>query len=179
MNHDTMSTRASLALSKMAAKTENNNSNIPSEDTRDTLDDVLGLAKGITFFGKQTKTYRNPRDPQSGAFCTLPVKYDFKDRDTRARAETVLREKCNVNCATPYPTILRECMKQATNAVKQKFPGCIARANVDASNFTLKLAKKMPGEKDYAYWDTHIPLPNEALEITAKKFPTTLSSKWT
>ncbi len=172
MNQDTMSTRASLALSKMAASTEKANSTIPSEDVRDTLDDVLGMAKGITFFGKQTKTYRNPKDPQnSGAFCTLPVKYDFKDRDTRARAEAVLRERCKVNCATPYPTILRECIKQAANAVKQKFPDSIVRVNVDAKNFTLKLAKKKPGDLDFQFWDTPVPLPHEALDTQAKKIP--------
>ena len=172
MNHDTMSTRASLALSKMAAKTENNNTSIPSEESRETLDDVLSLAKGITFFGKQTKTYRNPKDPEnSGAFCTLPVKYDFKDRDTRAKAESILRERCKVNCATPYPVILRECIKQAVNAVKTKSPGSAVRANVDAKNLTLKLSKKKPGESDYAYWQNPIPLPSEAYDISAKKVP--------
>ena len=172
MNHDTMSTRASIALSKMAAKTENSTTSLPSEEARETLDDVLGLAKGITFFGKQTKTYRNPKDPDnSGAFCTLPVKYDFKDRDTRARAEKVLRERCKVNCATPYPTILRECIRQAANAVKTKFPGSAVRINVDSSNFALKLAKKRPGETEYANWQAPIPLPAEALDIHAKKIP--------
>ena len=172
MNHDTMSTRASIALSKMAAKTENSPTSMPSEEARETLDDVLGLAKGITFFGKQTKTYRNPKDPEnSGAFCTLPVKYEFKDRDTRARAEKVLRERCKVNCATPYPTILRECIRQAANAVKTKYPGCVVRINVDAANFALKLAKKRPGETDYANWQSPIPLPPEAYDIHAKKIP--------
>ncbi len=172
MNHDTMSTRASLALSRMAAKVENTSSTVPSEDARETLDDVLGLAKGISFYGKQTKTYRNPKDTEnSGAFCTIPVRYDFKNRDTRARVEKVLREKCRIQCSTPYPALLRECIKQAADAVKQKYPGSIVRVNVDTNHCTLKLAKKAPGDNDFKFWDNHIPIPDIALDVSIKKVP--------
>ncbi len=172
MNKDTMSTRASLALSKMAATIENQSSTVPSEDARDALDDVLGLAKGITFYGKQTKTYKNPKDPaQSGSFCTIPVRYDFKNRDTRARAEAVLRGRCKVQCSTPYPLILRECIKQATAKVKQQFPDATVRVNIDANKFALKLSKKSSSDLRFQDWDTPIQLPTAALDINAKKIP--------
>ena len=171
MNQETMGTRATLALSKMAAEVENLTTSIPSEEARDTLDDVLGLAKGIRFYGKQTKTYTNSKDAKnSGAFCTLPVRYEFKDRNTRTRAENVLRERCKVQCSTPYPTILRECMKQAADEVKRKFPQAAVRINVDSHNFCLKISKKEPGG-EYEHLQRTIPLPIEALDIQAKKPP--------
>ena len=133
---------------------------------------MLGLAKGISFYGKQTKTYRNPKDTEnSGAFCTIPVRYDFKNRDTRARVEKVLREKCRIQCSTPYPAVLRECIKQAADAVKQKYPGSIVRVNVDTNHCTLKLAKKAPGDNDFKFWDNHIPIPDIALDVSLKKVP--------
>ena len=172
MNQDTMSTRASLALSKMAAKKEKLSTSIPSEETRDTLDDALGMAKNITFYGKQTKTYRNPKDTEnSGAFCTLPVRYDFKDRDTRARVENILREKCDIKCSTPYPLVIRECMKQAAERTKKTYPEASIRVNLDAKNFCLRIAKKGRDEPTFTYLRKHLPLPIEALDTTLKKLP--------
>ena len=172
MNQDTMSTRASLALSKMAAKKENANTSVPSETTREVIDDALGMAQGISFYGKQTKTYRNKKDSEnSGAFCTLPVRYDFKDKNTRSNVEKVLRDACGVNCATPYPLILRECMRQTVEKIKNTFPGAAVRVNVDAHNFCLKVAKKMPGADSYEYLRKHLPLPAAALDVSAKKLP--------
>ncbi len=172
MNQDTMSTRASLALSKMAAKKENAQTTVPSEAAREVIDDALGMAQGIAFYGKQTKTYRNKNDPvNSGAFCTLPVRYDFKDKNVRSNVEKVLRDTCAINCATPYPLILRECMRQTVEQVKQAYPGAAVRVNVDAHNFCLKVAKKMPNADSYEYLRKHLPLPVEALEVNAKKLP--------
>ena len=171
-----MSTRASLALSKMAAKKEKLNTSIPSEETRDTLDDALGMAKNIVFYGKQTKTYRNLKDTEnSGAFCTLPVRYDFKDRDTRARVENILREKCDIKCSTPYPLVVRECMKQAAESTKKSFPESSVRVNLDAKNFCLRIAKKEKDEVAFTYLRKHLPLPIEALDTTLKKLPENFS----
>ena len=172
MNQDTMSTRASLALSKMAAKQEKGTTSIPSEEARETLDDALGMAKGITFYGKQTKTYTNPKDSEnSGAYCTLPVRYDFKDRDTRSKVENFLREKCGVQCSTPYPTMLRECIKQTVEKVKTDYPGSTVRVNVDAKNFCLRVSKKAKDEANYTPLRKHLPLPVEALDTSSKKIP--------
>ncbi len=176
MNQDTMSTRASLALSQMAAKKENANTSIPSEAAREAIDDALGMAKGISFYGKQTKTYRNKTDTEnSGAFCTLPVRYDFKDRNTRSTVENTLRQHCGIKCSTPYPLVLRECMKKTVEQVKREFPGAAVRVNVDAHNFCLKVSKKMPGEAHYEFLRKHLPLPTEALEISAIKIPENFS----
>ncbi len=172
MNQDTMSTRASLALSKMAAKKENLNTDIPSEAARECIDDALGMARGISFYGKQTKTYRNKTDTaNSGAFCTLPVRYDFKDRNTRAKVENILRTQCDIKCATPYPLILRECMRQTVEKIKKEAPGAAVRVNVDPHNFCLKVSKKMPTDQKFELLRKHLPLPTEALDITCKTLP--------
>jgi len=171
MDPKTMSNRAALALSAMAAAVENSQTSHPSEEARETIDDVIGIVKEVEFYGKQTKTYRNSRDPKSGAYCTLPMRYDFSDRDTRVRAEQILRDRCNVNCSTPYPLIVRECMKGAANALRAAFPGAVPRVNVDAYNFCLKLAYRPVGAKQFIWLDQSVPLPALALEVDLRKIP--------
>jgi hypothetical protein len=68
LNTETISKRATLALATMAAKTENPNSTIPSKDSISTIDDVLSVTTGMTFYGSVTKSYKNPKDTASGSY---------------------------------------------------------------------------------------------------------------
>jgi hypothetical protein len=85
INVDNMSRKATLALTNMAAKVENKNSSVPSEETIGIIDDVLGASSGIKFYGTTTKTYKNSRDELSGSFCTVPVRYEFKEKKHAAK----------------------------------------------------------------------------------------------
>jgi hypothetical protein len=176
MNTDSISRKATLALTTMAAKVEKKNTSVPSNDSIALIDDVLSVTTGIKFFGNSTKTYRHPRDPENGAFCTVPVKYEFKDKDTRFRAEQVLRKVCNVNCTTPYPPILRECIRRTVDKVRQDYPDGFVKVTVDATNLCLKVARKS-GKGEGSYWiygKEDVPLPPEALDVRSKKIPETL-----
>jgi hypothetical protein len=59
VNKETMSKRATLALTALAAKKENKKGTIPSGESVGALDDVLSVVKNIFFFGSGTKTYNN------------------------------------------------------------------------------------------------------------------------
>jgi len=94
MNTNTMLTKATKALTDMAASSDGASTfSSPSDDTVACIDDVLSMVKNVTIFGKQTKTYRHPSDKASGSYCTAPIRYEFKDKDTRIRAEMLLRNK--------------------------------------------------------------------------------------
>ena len=169
MNTTTMSKKATLALTKMAAKVEGKPDSTPSMEAIAAIDDLLSVTKGMEFFGRTTKTYRNSRDPDSGAFCTIPVKYVFKDRDTRMKAEQILRSRCKVNCSTPYPTILRECIKQTAEHFKDKYPGDLIRVSVITNKFALKVMRKPAGDNTvWSELDRTIPLPADALNVLAR-----------
>ena len=171
LNQDTMSRRATLALSTMAATVEGKQSSTPSQEAMAAIEDVLSVTKTVNFFGATTKTYKNTKDTNSGAFCTVPVKYGYKDKDTRIRAETILRNRCKVNCSTPYPPILRECIRKTIDAGKLARPNDFVRVHVDANNFALKLAWRPRDASTWIPHDKPIPLPQEALDISAKKIP--------
>ena len=172
LNTETMSKRSTLALTSMAAATEGNHGNLPSQDSISAIDDILSVTKKIEFFGKSTKTYQNVKDPLSGSFCTIPVKYEFNDKDTRIKAESTLRARCKVHCSTPYPIILRECIKQTHAHFRGKYPGDFFRVNVDASKQALRVFRKPAGENtSWVELERDIYLPPEALNVTARSVP--------
>lgn len=171
MNKSTMSSKATLALTAMAAKAEGKSGTIPSEEAVSAIDDLLSISKGIEFFGNTTKSYKNSKDEKSGSYCTIPVKYVFKDRDTKVRAEAVLRQTCKVRCTTPYPIILRECIRQVISQTKEDFPNDFVRVNVDPVNMCLKVARKPDNESEWFYYKKNIDIPVEALDVQARKVP--------
>jgi hypothetical protein len=96
VNRDTMSTRATMALTQRAAKVENSRTSVPSADSMAAIDDALSVVTGMKCYGRATKSYQKANDPLSGSFCTVPVRYDFHDKETKSYAENVLRDKCKV-----------------------------------------------------------------------------------
>ena len=171
MNHKTMSLKATGSLVSMAAAVEGNNPSAPSEDAVAAINDLLSITKNISFFGSTTKSYINPSDPASASYCTIPVKYEFKDRDSRIRAENTLRKLCKVKCTTPYPPILRECIKKAVESGKAARPESFVRVNVDTTNLCLCLAWRAKDESGWVNHPDPIPLPMVALEVKSRKVP--------
>jgi hypothetical protein len=176
INQDTMSTKVTKALQTMAAKSDSCTGSIPKEDTVLALDDVLSIAKGIKFYGKTTKSYSNPKDKNSGTFCTIPVRYDFADKDSRIYAESVLKSKGKVQCSTPYPAIVREASKQIVDQVKTLHPNHYVKVNIDTGTMTFRVVKRPmldddTGKKTWSDACDPVPIPPECLDLSARKAP--------
>jgi hypothetical protein len=174
MNKTTMGKRATASLLSMAAAKEKKNSSIPSEATVEAIDDVLSVVKYMEFFGNTTKTYTNPKDKNSGLYCTVPIRYEFQDRDIKAKAESVLRKSCGVQCKTPYPAYIRECIKQIVAHVKEYYPDNFVRVNVDTSRMVFRVMRKPPDDAPKPGWkvrDEDIPIPREAMDVGARWVP--------
>jgi hypothetical protein len=178
LNKETMSKRATLALSAMAAKVcrdaGTGNGTRPSQEAMETIDDVLSVVENMELYGKETRTYKHPSDELSGSFCTVPVRYEFHDPATKFRAEKVLRKMCGAQCTTPYPLMVRECVKQIVTVVKNRYPDNFVRVNVDTRNMVFKVARKPPKDAPNPKWqyrDEHVPIPDLALDLTLRKVP--------
>jgi hypothetical protein len=174
VNKDTMSKRATLALTALAAKKENKKGSIPSNESVSAIDDVLSVVKNISFFGSGTKTYTNEKDELSGAYCTAPVKYEFKDRETKFAAEKILRSTCGINCSTPYPTLVRECIRQIVEEVKKDYPDNFIRVTLDTNNMVFKVARRPPKDapdNGWKYGKVDVPIPESALDINCRRVP--------
>jgi hypothetical protein len=182
MSKETMNKKATLALAAMAAKKEKKNTSIPSEDAVAAIDDCLSATTGMDFFGSTTKTYRNPRDPNSAAFCTVPVKYEFKDKDDKARAEKILRDLCDVHCTTPYPVMVRECIKQIIEKVKLEFPENLIKVSVDCNSHVFKIARKEKGTGNsvmpWIPYKLSILIPDDVLDVSIRRVPENYNLVW-
>ena len=74
-----------------------------------------------------------------------------------------------MNCSTPYPTILRECIKQTAEHFKDKYPGNLIRVSVITNKFALKVMRKPAGDNTvWSELDRTIPLPADALNVLAR-----------
>jgi predicted ribonuclease toxin of YeeF-YezG toxin-antitoxin module len=174
VNKDTMSKRATLALTALAAKKENKKGTIPSSESVSAIDDVLSVVKNISFFGSGTKTYTNEKDEFSGAYCTAPVKYEFKDHETKFAAEKILKATSGINCSTPYPTLVRECIRQIVEDVKKDYPDNFIRVTLDTNNMVFKVARRPPKDapdNGWKYGKVDIPVPDSALDINCRRVP--------
>jgi len=100
--------------------------------------------------------------------------YEFKDKDTRIRAEMLLRSKCKVMCSTPYHPTLRESIRQVVTHFKKEYPDNLIKVIVDTTNMCLRVSRKPKGEQDWRKWDYTIPIPDAALDTKAKKAPASL-----
>jgi hypothetical protein len=169
MNKDTISERASLALTKMAAKVEGKGRSIPCHENIESLDDITSMVTNMELYGSKTQTYKGK---DSTGFCTVPVKYQFKDREQKAYAEKTLREICKVKCSTPYPAIVRECIKQVVQHVRLSHPEDYVRVNVVPKEFSLKVSRRPPG-KDCPWIDYPdlLRLPDQAYDVSVRKAP--------
>ena len=124
------------------------------------------MMKGMEFFGKVTKPYRNngnAQDPDNGKFCTLPVKMNFKDKDAKIRAETVLHGTCKLQCSTLYPIKLRQAIRLVLKSQMEAHPKEFVQVRVDPENLTLRISRKVEGK-----WLNNVetvPLGTDVLEL--------------
>jgi hypothetical protein len=173
LNEQTILSQASLALSAAAAEVEGSNNKFPNKDTVGVLDDVISVTQNVTLYGKVTKPFvnkKNNNDPKNRSFFTIPVRYEFKDKETRLEAETILRDTCKVDCSVPYPAILRSCIKQTVDHFRSEYPNDFVKIHVDTQKLALKVSRKVKG-KGWFDHDAPIPLPPEVLDIRARFAP--------
>ena len=149
MNTATISRKVTEDITAKAAAVEERTNGRPSDDTVTMLEDTLSMVKGMEFFGKVSRLYNNkfnPKDPDNGKYCTLPVKMSFKDKDAKVRAETVLRTHCKMQCSTPYPLKLRQVIKQTLGEQKLAHPKDFIQIKVDTENLSLRISRKTDGK---------------------------------
>jgi hypothetical protein len=148
MNKETIAKKVTLALN---TKVQGGEHDYDIKDTEEVLDDILSCSK-LEFLGGSTKAFfnkRNVNDVRNNTFCTVPVRMDFKDRESRIQAETNLRKICKVSCAVPYPKKLRAILDNMVTQGKKLAPGCFIRTRVNVDTLSIDVhAKTKDGWKD-------------------------------
>jgi hypothetical protein len=141
MNKETLSRKVTLALSEKVTAGEHD---YDIKDAEEAIDDILSCSK-LEFLGVTSKKFfnkKNVSDPRNDTFCTLPVRFEFKDRETRIQSEKNLRKVCKVSCAVPYPKKLRSMLDTLINEGKKSFPNCFIRTRVNMDDLTIEAHAK-------------------------------------
>ena len=124
------------------------------------VDDALSCSQ-LEFLGSGTRKFYNNRkrdDPRNGKMCTVPVRMDFKNKETKIQAETTLRSVCKVNCSTPYPKKLRQLISEMIKQGKDSNPGSYIRIKVDIDNLLLSAHARQGDSWTHLKLDMVIPL---------------------
>jgi len=178
INEDTISTNVSLALTNMAAAVGNQQNGVPTPEAVEKLDDIISVAKSMKFYGKVTRSVRNKKDSSvNGSYCTIPVKYEFRDLGTKIYAEEVFRTTCKAQCSTPYPTILREAIRQIIDDLKEDHPNDLIRVRIDTQKMCFKMARK-PKNGSWILIAKTIPIPDDCLDVDSRTIPENFRISW-
>ena len=136
INKDSISRKVTIALHN---KVQDGKHDWALNDAAHMLDDVLSCSQ-LEFLGSGTRKFfnnRNKADPRNGKICTVPVRMEFKNKDTRSQAEHTLRSICKVSCSVPYPKKLRDALRDMIAAGKAIKPECFIRTKVDIDNLSV------------------------------------------
>jgi hypothetical protein len=144
MNKESLSRKVTESLCS-TVKAGNHDYDIA--DAEEVLDDILSCSK-LEFLGTTSKLYfnnRNPNDPMNNNTYTLPVRMDFKDRETRFEAEIMLRKICKVSCSVPYPKKMCNLLNDIIKEGKALKPDCYIRTKVNVETLTVEALAKTSG----------------------------------
>jgi hypothetical protein len=144
MNKDSISRKVTSTLGQIV-KDGKHDYNV--SDAEDVIDDILSCSK-LEFLGNTTKKFfnkRNLNDTRNDKMYTVPVRMDFRDRDTRFNAEISLRKICKVNCAVPYPKKLRLMLGELVKEGKKTNPNSFIRTRVNVDKLTIEAHAKTEG----------------------------------
>jgi len=172
VNPDTISTNVTKALIAMAAAVEGEESGVPSNASIEAVDDIISVAKKMTLVGKFTKSVRNTKDKSlNGSYCTLPVKYEFADKGTKFFADEVLRRVCKAQLSIPYPTILREAIRQIVEEKKKDYPDHLIKVLVDTRRMEFRVSRRLTKDSELIRFPGAIPIPEECLDVVSRQIP--------
>ena len=126
LNKETISRKVTVALHK---KGKEGAHNWALNNAADMIDDALSCSQ-LEFLGSGTRKFynkTNTADKRNSKWCTIPVRMDFKDKETHIQAENTLHSICKVNCSTPYLRALRTMINKTIRSGKQLGEGCFIK----------------------------------------------------
>jgi len=113
------------------------------------LDDAFSAVEDVDFMGRETKPFsdpKNPADPKTGKYCTLPVKLRFTDRDSRIHFETTIKKLGGPRAVQSYPKPIRKELGAVMDRVRAQNPGKIVMVRPDSRSLKWVISLKNDGD---------------------------------
>jgi hypothetical protein len=126
------------------------------------VNDALSCADNLDFVGQTSSRKidkRDPANPVTLPFCTMPVRLDFPDRNTRIHFEKTLRKHCGIKASMSLPFQIRKYQGLFLSAMKSRYVGRVVTVRPDTANMSLVAFMK---EEDGGGWSRcreSVPIP--------------------
>jgi hypothetical protein len=126
------------------------------------VNDALSCADNVDFLGQTTarkidKT--DPANPVTLPFCTMPVKLDFPDRNTRIHFERTVRKHCNLKASISLLAPIRKYQGMYLQALKERHRGKFVMVRPDIASLGLVAFTKEEGDRSWTRCPGHHPIP--------------------
>jgi hypothetical protein len=126
------------------------------------VNDALSCADNVEFTGQTTTRKidkRDPENPKTLDFCTMPVKLDFPDRNTRIHFEKTLRKHCGIKATISLPFQIRKFQSLYLDALRDRYKGRVITARPDTSTMSMVAFMKNEGGRGWSRCRETVPIP--------------------
>jgi hypothetical protein len=130
------------------------------------VNDALSCADNVDFKGQTSEKSIDKRDPANPImlpFCSMPVKLDFPDRNTRIHFERTLRKQCNLKATISLPTPIRKYQALYLKALKEHLPGRAVMVRPDTASLSLITLVKEEGGGAWRRCPGGHPIPRDIM----------------
>ncbi len=132
-NRAALNVAFSVGLKAATMKVAEENGEDANESIR-VVNDALSCADNLEFIGQTTARKidkRDPANPKTLPFCTMPVKLDFPDRNTRIHFEKTLRKHCGMKATISLPFQIQKYQSLFLDALRDRYKGRVITARPD------------------------------------------------
>jgi hypothetical protein len=164
-NRAALNSAFAAGLKAATMKTAENTGDDANECIR-IVNDTLSCADNLEFTGQTTTRKidkRDPENPKTLDFCTMPVKLDFPDRNTRIHFEKTLRKHCGVKATISLPFQIRRFQSLYLEALQDRYKGRVITARPDTSTMSMVAFMKNEGDRGWSRCRETVPIPRGIL----------------
>jgi hypothetical protein len=164
-NRATLNGAFAAGLKAATMKAAEGSGEDPNEGIR-IVNDALSCADNMDFIG-QTSTRkidrRDPANPVTLPFCTMPVKLDFPDRHTRIHFERTLKKHCGLKASMSLPFNIRKYQSLFLAAMKTRYNNRVVTVRPDTSTLSLVAFMKNETGAGWSKCRESIPIPRRIM----------------
>jgi hypothetical protein len=137
------------------------------------VNDALSCVDNMDFVGQSSERKidkRDPANPITFPYCTMPVKLDFPDRNTRIHFERTLRKHCGMKASMSLPFQIRKYQGLFYKAMKARYPDRIVMVRPDTPSLSFVAFVKNEGGSGWTRCRETVPIP-KGIMLPSYVFP--------
>jgi hypothetical protein len=160
-NRSVLNANFSAALKKQTEEKAIRDKRDPTENVR-LVDDALSCVENMEFLGQRSRKFinnSNLEDPRNNTFTTMPIKFEFANKDNRKNFERTLRDSCGSRVSQSFPEPIRQEMAAFRKALQDRYPEEIVMVRPDIPTLRFVAYKKFHGDSRWVDCEEYHAIP--------------------